>query len=292
MKQKYHIIFTIISLFGVILISGCIELKTNSNVTDVYDFPTKLGTPEWQKFNSHDEMVKVTQIPESLLSKMSTRGLVETVLNYPLYGDWLAYYNLQKGFDNVVAQFNGLQELMKRKGAATVLLAKYRTMNPEVINRSWSLEKQGEYDSNFAYIEMLLAQDITLTKLTEAERCDLLTEAVKKIGSKQKYVDIYGYFGQERTIVLLGRILQQANYTPFTKKINQDEALESFLENAGFSEITSLSTESILNSTFLIKAINQSEGNGILINEAAALESISEETLLQTQQFLFTYCKS
>jgi len=41
------------------------------------------------------------------------------VLNYPLFLDALAYNWPQEGFNAVSGQFNGLQELLKRKDAGT-----------------------------------------------------------------------------------------------------------------------------------------------------------------------------
>jgi hypothetical protein len=140
-----------------------------------------------------------------------------------------AYLNLQEGFNSVASSFNGLSELMNRKDAGSALLNKYRAMNPEAIDKSWSLEQQGQYDTGFTYIEMLMAQDAILANLTETERHDLLAEALKKSQGKQKYAEIYGQFGLERTVLLMGRILQKENFAPFNQKVLEDTTLRAFL---------------------------------------------------------------
>lgn len=89
--------------------------------TDAYNFPVKPGTAQWKAFSSHIDMVEACQIPDSILHNMSTAGLVETVLNYPLSIDMHAYDNLQIGFDAVSAQFNGIPELLRRVDAGTEL---------------------------------------------------------------------------------------------------------------------------------------------------------------------------
>ena len=209
--------------------------KVTNVQIDVYDFPVKPGSQEWAAFTSHDEMLKACQIPEALLNKMSTKGLVETVLNYPLYGDMLAHNIIQEGFEAVVSGFNGLQELLTRKDAGTMLLAKYRTMNPDpaAIDKSWRLEQQGK-------IEMILSQDAILANLTEAELHDLLAEAMVKSQAKQQYAEIYGRFSQERTALLMGRVLRHTNYGNFRQKMQEDTMLSTFVNGGTFVTDTAL----------------------------------------------------
>ena len=70
---------------------ACSSKANNSAITDAYEYPVKPGTDAWRAFTTHEEMLKACQIPESTLHAMSTEGLVETVLNYPLFNDVLAY---------------------------------------------------------------------------------------------------------------------------------------------------------------------------------------------------------
>jgi hypothetical protein len=44
-----------------------------------------------------------------------------------------AFNNLKEGFDQVSTEFNGFQELFKRKDAGTELLKIYQTINPKLI---------------------------------------------------------------------------------------------------------------------------------------------------------------
>ena len=170
---------------------------------DEYDFPVKPGTAKWRKFKTHDQMLRATQIPQDVLTGMSTRGLVQTVLNYPLFGDFLAYNSLQDGFNNMAVSFNGLPELLSRRDAGMELLARYRAMNPAAIEDNWSLDRQGEYDLSFTYIETLLAQDSILASITDTERQNLLSVLVEKLGLKQEQGDVFGHFGRNEPFWLL-----------------------------------------------------------------------------------------
>jgi len=82
-----------------------------------YTYPILPGTDEWKEFNTHDEKLEACQIPEEILQNMTIEALVETVLNYPLMGDMLAYNTPIIGFNAVSSTFNGLQELTKRPNA-------------------------------------------------------------------------------------------------------------------------------------------------------------------------------
>lgn len=86
-------------------------------ISNSYDYAVKPNTAEWKKFTSAEEKVKASQIPESTLSKMTTKALVETVINYPLLVNMYAFDTEQEGFNVVYGTFNGLQELTKRSDA-------------------------------------------------------------------------------------------------------------------------------------------------------------------------------
>jgi hypothetical protein len=237
-SRKYYINFFygyIVTVFiGILLLSAC-------SPTDAYDYPIKPGTDEWKALGSHDEMLQACQIPESILKDMSTAGLVETVLNYPLLLDYMAYDSRQYGLDMVVSHFNGLQELFNREDAGTELLARYRTMDPAAIDNDWTDVEKGSYSFSFQDIEALLAQEPILTNLTEAQRQELLTEAIAKYQAKQQHAEVYGQYGQEGTAWLIGRALQQESYSPFEQKIQENVTLQDFLSSGSFA------TDSVLN---------------------------------------------
>ncbi len=166
--------------------------KQASNESDAYDYPVKGGTNEWRKLTSHDEMLEVCQIPDTILKRMSTAGLVETVLNYPLSGDMYAYSNLQQGFDAMTSQFNGLAELLNRSDAGTQLLVKYNKSHPlngdntendfEIIRSSF----------NLGFLEMILSQRKIILSLSLTQKEDLLTEATIRYNEKLRQKDLFG----------------------------------------------------------------------------------------------------
>src|SRR4051812_33737550 len=112
-----------ISLVLLLLLSSALHANQERQVAaDAFKFPITPGMPEWRQLNSHAEMVAKSQVPEHKLRAMSTDGLINTVLSYPLLGDMLAFNSIQEGFDTVARNFNGLHALLERPDAGESLL--------------------------------------------------------------------------------------------------------------------------------------------------------------------------
>lgn len=197
-----------------------------------YDYPVKPGTKEWKALASHDEKQQVCQIPIPMLISMSTRDLVETCLNYPLYGDMMAYDRVQDGFEYVKKGFNGLQELLKRNDVGATLVEKYGKMDPNAIDSNWTSIEKGKYSLKFFFIEILLAQDEVISNLSKNDRMQLLRESHKKIIAKQQHPEVYGLMGFTNNTLLMGRIMLKENYAPFVKLVSKDAKLNGILKNA------------------------------------------------------------
>jgi hypothetical protein len=150
-------------------------------------------------------MVAACQVPEPILRDMSTEGLIETCLNYPLIGDMGMYNSWQQGFDRVAARFNGLQELLQRPDVGTKLLAHYRQMEPAGIREKGTSLQKGRYAMTFQYVETLLAQEAVLSSMTAAERRSLLAECLGKVRAKQE--PDYNVVNVAYTVRVMGRIL-------------------------------------------------------------------------------------
>lgn len=225
----------------------------SNGITDAYDFPVKPGMPEWSALTSHGEMLAVCQIPEETLKNMATEGLLETILNYPLWVDILAYDNLQAGFDVMVSNFNGLREFLARVDAGKVLLSRYSSSDLTAIGSDWTPEQKGEYAFRLAYVEILLAQESILSNLSKNQLTNLLTEAIDKYQQKLGLPETYGYLSIQSTVLLMGRVLNQIGYAPFNEMVQENEYIQRFLTKgspipeADLREITTLAYEFLQN---------------------------------------------
>jgi len=94
----------------------------------VWDYPVKPGMEEWKRFQTNEEMVKACQIPDKVLSSLSTKELTEICLQYPLLSSVFAFNQLNMGADKLFNDFNGIRELFKRKDASKGLLQHYNCL--------------------------------------------------------------------------------------------------------------------------------------------------------------------
>ncbi|HMN17975.1 MAG TPA: hypothetical protein PKD03_10175 [Ignavibacteriaceae bacterium] len=137
--MKKYIILDL--LMVVLLFSNQTFSQTNSSG---YDYPIKPGTQEWKNLKNHGEMIEACQIPSPALDKMSTKSLIESCLNYPLFIDIFAFNNFQAGFERVFKSSNVFQELYKRKNVAVELLNYYRALKIEDPNPKWTPIELGD----------------------------------------------------------------------------------------------------------------------------------------------------
>ena len=203
-------------------------------VTDAYVFPvTPEKAPEkWREFQTHAEMTEACQVPEEVLKAMSTKGLVETCLNYPLFGDFMAFSTPVQGASTVCSRFNGFQELSSRPDAGFELKAIYEKISLKEVVSSDEFSAM-----RLRFLEYVLAQDGYLDKL-DAESRDVLLEKCKAI-ILEKYNDYRDVFRVDSTLYLAAKVLSKDNKA-FIDLSAENEAIELFLKTG---ELRDISTE-------------------------------------------------
>lgn len=156
---------------------------------DAYEFPiTPQKTPEeWRELRSIKRKLEVCQIPEEILETMSTEGLIETCLAYPLFSNMMYQNSLQDGFCQLVEGFNGLRELLSREDAAPLLLQKYLELSLD------NVKNVDEFGSiRLIYFEFMLANPQVMGKFSEVEKDALLDRAMKLVALKsQRYAETF-----------------------------------------------------------------------------------------------------
>jgi hypothetical protein len=176
---------------------------------------------------SHAEMLAVSQIPEELLAKMSTEGLVRTCLNYPMAYDAFAYDSFQTGLKSVIASFNGLQELITRPNVGSVLLQAYKDMDPLNL-RDCGYPVRNVCRFQFMYVELLFADDAVIAGMDAQERRVLLQESYRKYVSKMSDKS-YGLIELGPTAFLMSTILLADGFEPYRAMSEEKEELRTFI---------------------------------------------------------------
>jgi hypothetical protein len=201
--RLFYVIRAFPAVLAVFLLVSLLVYGGETSASDAYDYPIKGGTDEWKALGSHEEMLKACQIPEKLLHRMSTTALVETVLNYPLSGDWWCYDSFEIGIKRVREQFNGLSELLSRNDAGVALIASYQTVDPGAIDINSPIAEQTEYYFRILNIELLLSQDSVISNLSITDLQNLISQASIIYEAKLLRSDIFGGYSLQFTSTII-----------------------------------------------------------------------------------------
>jgi len=229
--MKTNIVF--IFLFTILLFGNAYSQNKNG----VYDFPIKPGTNEWKALKTHDEMLKVLKIPENVVKSMNTQDLLNTCLNYPLFSDIWALNNLQNGFDYVIKDFNGLQELLKRDDLHIEIVKKYKDIKVTGYEKTWTDLEIGTYIIELAKIEMLAARSECLAKMIKEEKKQMIEKALNNLDEINMEKNIYGRTNKDSNLYLLGQIIKHENLPEFENAVKEKRNLKRFLMTATAADI-------------------------------------------------------
>ena len=197
--------------------------------SDQYIFPLRPGMPEWERFTSGQEKIDALQVPVGILKKMSTYGLVETCLDYPLLGAMMAFDTIQYGVERQMENFNGFHELITRENAGQIMLDRFKQMNPECIPQGDEVVV-GDYTLTFVYMGMVQAQFVLIEQLTSSERRELLDEAIKKNTQFENIGDPYSILNLKIEALLMARVMVSEKYEPFLEEIAKNVSIEIFIK--------------------------------------------------------------
>lgn len=195
---------------------------------DAYDYPCLPGTSAWSELATGEERQEACLIPDSIVLRQSTDGLIQAIWEYPLLSD-LIYFSSSTGLQKVFAesfipQSNMYQELLTREDLTDCLTERYRLLDP-------ALDR--EYIT--CIFEALLGMDEIISRMSLAEQKEIIGLAIEKdqIRKKQETVNL-----PPRSIAwyLIGRILQLAAYEPFQLECAQNEVLSNFLKTSILAE--------------------------------------------------------
>ena len=165
---------------------------TRSGEGLAWDYPVKPGTEEWKLFQSNEEKVRACQIPEEVISSLSTEELTDLCLQYPLIYDVFAFNSLNDGLDKLFSDFNGIRELNKRDDAS-ILINRYneKLQSFSFLDGTDPEIKKGGFVVSVSILEILLSrigsQKDSLNKT--------LQSLVVGYEEKFRYVDYFKGFG-------------------------------------------------------------------------------------------------
>ncbi len=202
---------------------------TPFEIADTYQYALLPGTDEWKGLQSLTEKVDTSQIPEPILRSISTDGLLETILNYPLINDYIFFDKMQSGFNRIKSEHNGFVEFYKRKEMVRVLVDRYESMSLECGNiyPPFSLNGEGSpAEISVLIVEFMIFQDDFLSKLNKQQQYNIFTLVYNKHIKKEDAI------GKVVSAALLGKIMYNNNFAPFVAVCEETAFMKMFIESA------------------------------------------------------------
>ncbi|MDR2773905.1 MAG: hypothetical protein LBC19_04025 [Tannerella sp.] len=126
----------------------------------VWDYPVKPSTGEWEQLRTVEERRAVCQIPEDILSSLSTEDLTDICMQYPLLIADFTGSVRDRALDLLFENFNGVRELFQREDASKGLLKWYRCaiQNFSFLDSDASDIEKGRFTYKILIAELLLSK--------------------------------------------------------------------------------------------------------------------------------------
>jgi len=124
-------------VIGLCLFAGVANAQTAKKWT----YP--VGTEEWSMLEKRKDRIKACQIPQRVISSLSTEDLTELCLQYPYISNALSFTSIKAGVDKLFNDFNGIRELFKREDVAKELLKQYQTKLQKLATIEGRNKKEG-----------------------------------------------------------------------------------------------------------------------------------------------------
>lgn len=162
------------------------------NQSTLFKYPITPNTSEWREYKTTADRLKALQIPEGLLSLISTEELIDVCLDFPYIGEFLCFNDYQYGFEKVTNKFNGYKELMNRKDLVKVLPSKASEIHKLIDTSS---DRKSTINSQIKLIafDFLIIQEDILNQFDKNTRNQLQDEIRKTAQLNLNSTIIQGY---------------------------------------------------------------------------------------------------
>jgi hypothetical protein len=214
--------------FPVIIQNCTCQIETAS---DTYHYPVRPGSDEWKALQSSEQMVEVTQVSFSILNSMSTKGLIETCFENPLFLDLYLSNSPQSFYDHYSNTFNVCKVLINKEDAMNKLIERYSLMCVECIDNNYSSfsGKGGNVKYAFDAIELFLAQYDYLEKTSKSNRVKLAEIVMNRYTEKKN--KNWPLYNQLMSVWVAGRIMNIDNHAEIRNLIKNRQEISSFINS-------------------------------------------------------------
>jgi hypothetical protein len=158
-----------------------------------YVYEEYLSKDKWKTYNSFDEKMAACQVPKAVASSLTTKALIQTCLNHPLAGLYLAYDNEFEIVRILISRNNAFNELICRQDAAKQLVSYYASM-PEA-----SLPQMH-------FLELLLGSGLFPLVFEEPVASELKKAAESQLAIRRLMPDLYSEQSRKTAELILAEL--------------------------------------------------------------------------------------
>ncbi len=184
-----------------------IELDKNScypSPNERYTYSVKPGTEQWKQLKSVDEAFEICQLPDIVLKRISTEGLIDALVNSPMFTENYLYSssNAITTWHRLYSKLNAAEELFKREDSGNVLVEYYKSIDLACINLSDNTIEEKE---RLFGLEFLFTKSEILKKIDKQNKRELVKALLKNYDINKD-----NWF----TVIAIASVLYNDNYTP------------------------------------------------------------------------------
>ena len=231
-----------------------------------FKFPFTQKDAKWKEFSSHQERLAALQIPNELLSSMSTKELFDCCFEFPYLFDVFAFDNIENGLTAVYSKFNGFRELFLRQDMIDVVIKEFGSISDNCENEKITDPKVGMLSLKIAILSYMIEGEEVLSNMTVSQLKELLKLAqmnIKTLSNHSAYKNSSGLFAIQKLVQSLnisgrtrtgeGEYYSTTRYTP-----NLSPVLAWKLYNNELSIYEKHDLDSIIVQTYHVPIIQES----------------------------------
>jgi hypothetical protein len=198
------------------------------------------GKSEWNSLTTEEERFAALQISEERLKSIDTKELVKLCLDYPANCYITAFNDVQIAMSILFTKFNGFKELDLRDDAGKELIQIYKNMNTKGYNiKNFDCDEQ-YWTIKFNYVEILLAQDWILNKLTESQIKQLLKISMDKVKMKSEDASFSSLYGLQSSAFVMARTMKKTDNENFKEKASQSQSLSKLCKSGELDDVNTI----------------------------------------------------
>jgi len=197
-----------------------------------WDYPAKPGTEEWYELRGFPAQEAACQIPEDILSSLSTGDLAEICRQYPLRLYSLTFDSHEQFLNALFRTFNGIHELFQRE-VLQELLNQYRCLVLDLpfkdgdISAYQSLFERLYFKYSFGFWKLILTRYHSPDD-TKEDYMEIMQHLAWGYEKQIMYPVYPGSVFFPQNIYARARILAKIDENTLFEKISQKDRLQIF----------------------------------------------------------------